>query len=112
MGLKQLSKLFTNSNKIVDIKALKKHPKYKKFDFGEQQEPTKEQLKSAQINRDINSSITLFKRMSLKQIEVKQFSTIFTQRIAECLHQLHQKQISFIQKVSSLFEMVMLEDYQ
>ncbi|CAL5988140.1 leucine-rich_repeat domain-containing protein [Hexamita inflata] len=104
--LKQIIKLSTFKNYIIDIPSVQHHPNFEKFDFSFQVQPSFELLKRANIFRSINKPITL-----LKSID-KNFKQVYTfrQKLEQCLKQCQQDQAKLFSHVSLFFERINVFD--
>ncbi|CAL6095072.1 Conserved_hypothetical protein [Hexamita inflata] len=81
--LKQLSKLNASFNQIIDTESIQQHPNFNYFNLDDQDPPTKEELQTAKILRDINSPITSIKQLQLLSNRVKEINTVFRQKISQ-----------------------------
>ncbi|CAL6083943.1 leucine-rich_repeat domain-containing protein [Hexamita inflata] len=80
LELKQLKKLDAQTNKLVD-EVIKQHPNSKRFILFNQQKPSKEELKQANIALNINFPITPLRQIQKQINNLKYQFTIFKQKI-------------------------------
>ncbi|CAL5992371.1 Conserved_hypothetical protein [Hexamita inflata] len=99
--LKYLTKLNARFNKIIDLNTLEKHQNFKIFEFENQEDPTKDELKSANITRNINCQMSL---LTQKLCNIKAQNTAVTNRIFELLDTQQSSNIQFIAHVTFLFK--------
>ncbi|CAL6074852.1 Hypothetical_protein [Hexamita inflata] len=71
MELKQLSQLNAEFNKNIDTESIQLHPNFNNFDLDDQKQPTKEELQTANILRDINSPISSLKQICKESSRIK-----------------------------------------
>ncbi|CAL5971878.1 internalin_A [Hexamita inflata] len=113
LELKQLTSLDAQYNKIVDINSIEKHPNFKKFFLVDQEQPTKEQLKEANVMRDVNNQIVSLRNLCKQLNRFKIRSSVFIQQITYKLQMQYINQSSFIAQVTSYFQnMNAFEDYK
>ncbi|CAL6054563.1 NEAT_domain-containing leucine-rich repeat protein [Hexamita inflata] len=110
MELKQLSKLDVRFNKIMDTEYIQLHPNVNNFKLDDQDPPTKEELKKANILRDINSPITSIKQLQLLSSRVKEIYTVFRQNINQQLQDSYNNHEQFVARVALLFQKMNLFD--
>ncbi|CAL6001093.1 leucine-rich_repeat domain-containing protein [Hexamita inflata] len=94
--LKQLSKLYAHSNQLVDIQSLAQHPYFNVFSLDYQNQPTQDELKAANVMRDIDNQITSLKYISRQYNRLKSQSTIFRQYITQQLQKQYDNQLQFL----------------
>ncbi|CAL5981541.1 Conserved_hypothetical protein [Hexamita inflata] len=111
--LKQLSILFAYYNKIIDLNAVMNHNQFNNFHFQDQTEPTLEQLKIANMMRDIHYHSTILRQISQQSNNLHIQSIQFRQNIYACLQKLNDNQISFVTQVAwILYNMNTVEGFQ
>ncbi|CAL6041283.1 leucine-rich_repeat domain-containing protein [Hexamita inflata] len=106
MELKQLSLLEAENNKIVDSKTFQMHPNFQNFELGNQQEPTENQLKYANIMRDINSQVTSLKLIQYQSKTLKQKHAEFRQNIIKYEQNMFDDQQQFAAQIAGLFQLL------
>ncbi|CAL6049455.1 internalin_A [Hexamita inflata] len=101
--LKQLLTLYAYYNKIIDINAVMNHKQYNKFHFQEQTQPTQEQLKIANVMREIYCLSTILRKISQQSNNLHIRSIQFRYNIYACQQRQNDNQISFVTQVASIF---------
>ncbi|CAL5991923.1 Conserved_hypothetical protein [Hexamita inflata] len=124
--LQNLQELYLNDNQIVYVNAVEQLQKvtrlnicnnivvYTKFynirfnllNIGFQKQPTKQQLKQANIQRDINSPTLLLNSMKIQRRNITKKISIIKQKENVLLRKFTYNQISFTSKVVQLFQMM------
>ncbi|CAL5978620.1 leucine-rich_repeat domain-containing protein [Hexamita inflata] len=101
LGLRQLSELSVSNNMIVDIETIQQNHNFEDFDFRCQEQPTQEQLQTANIMRDIQTAVTVLKMIHVQSKKIKKQSQIFKKKIEESLPKQFQDHSQFITQVVS-----------
>ncbi|CAL5979585.1 leucine-rich_repeat domain-containing protein [Hexamita inflata] len=101
LELKQLKKLDAQTNKLVDS-VIKQHSNSKSFILFNQQQPSKEELKKANLAQNINLPISFLRQMQKQTIHIKFQFTIIKQKIEGYIK--NDNLAIFIQKTISLFQ--------
>ncbi|CAL6015488.1 Conserved_hypothetical protein [Hexamita inflata] len=81
--MKQLSRLIADSNKIKDIEAIQLHINFDNFFLDDQDEPTKEDLQTANMMRNIQNPITFFRQINKKPSHIKEIQKKITQKLQQ-----------------------------
>ncbi|CAL5991951.1 leucine-rich_repeat domain-containing protein [Hexamita inflata] len=111
--LKKLSKLDARFNKIIDSNEIEQHPNFKQFNLSYQDEPTKEQLKTANIMRDINIPIILLNKLCKLASNLKTKRNNFRTKISDNLQKQYETHEQFITRIASLlYQMNAIEPFQ
>ncbi|CAL6097592.1 leucine-rich_repeat domain-containing protein [Hexamita inflata] len=108
--LKQLSGLMADRNKIIDTDSIQQHPNFNHFDIGVQKQPTQDELKVANMIKDINSPITSLKQINEKSNHIKDKNTVFRKKITQQLQQSHNSHVQFVARVTLLFQKINVFD--
>ncbi|CAL6081124.1 leucine-rich_repeat domain-containing protein [Hexamita inflata] len=98
----QLSTFNAFNNRIVDIHTIKHHTNFDKFNFW-QKEPTQQELKAANIMRDINSLITILRHLNKQKQKQKSHYTILRHEIRNNLQKLNDNHTLLIENAVQLF---------
>ncbi|CAL5971810.1 leucine-rich_repeat domain-containing protein [Hexamita inflata] len=111
--LKKLSQLDARFNKIIDSNEIEQHSNYMKFDLSYQDQPTKQQLKAANLMRDINLPIVLQNKLYRLTSNLKTQNNIFRKIISGNLKKQYEIQQQFITRIASLlYQMNAIEPFQ
>ncbi|CAL5971748.1 Conserved_hypothetical protein [Hexamita inflata] len=105
MELKQLS-IFASNNKIINTKSIQQHPNFNQFKLDNQEQPTKEELKTANMMRNINSPITSLKQIYQQSSRIKHQYFSFRQNITQQLQQSYNYHVQFVARVAILFQKI------
>ncbi|CAL6095012.1 leucine-rich_repeat domain-containing protein [Hexamita inflata] len=108
--LKQLSGLMADRNKIIDTDSIQLHPNFNHFDIGVQKQPTQDELKVANMMKDINSPITSLKQINEKSNHIKDKNTVFRKKITQQFQQSHNSHVQFVARVALLFQKINVFD--
>ncbi|CAL6095014.1 leucine-rich_repeat domain-containing protein [Hexamita inflata] len=106
MELKQLSLLEVEFNKIVDSITFQRHPNFQNFELGHQKKPTENQLKQANIMRDINSLVTSLKLIQYQSNTLKLKHAEFRKNIINCEQKMFDDQQQFVAQIAGLFQLL------
>ncbi|CAL6066763.1 Conserved_hypothetical protein [Hexamita inflata] len=113
MELSQLQTLDARNNKIINSEGIQQHPNFYQFDLKNQKLPTKEELETANIMRDINNPVISLKLIQKESSHVKHQNIIFRQKITQKLQYLQISHERFLTQVALLFlKMNTFEDCQ
>ncbi|CAL6114541.1 Hypothetical_protein [Hexamita inflata] len=104
MELKQLSIVGASYNQIIDTESIQLHPNFDKFNLDVQYQPTTEDLKAANIMRDINNQISSLKYMCQQSSHTKNENNLFRQKITQKLQQSYNSHEQFVARVTFLFQ--------
>ncbi|CAL5998635.1 Conserved_hypothetical protein [Hexamita inflata] len=106
--LKNLSSLDATNNKILDMH-IERHPNFSRFNFNNQQQPTKKEVNFANKMRNIHSPTSSLKQICKKLSQLKQRNIIFRQSITQLLQAYSHNQ--FLVQTLTIFQRInVLED--
>ncbi|CAL6029224.1 Leucine_Rich Repeat domain protein [Hexamita inflata] len=113
MELRQLSKLYVRDNRIMDTESIQLHPNFNSFILDNQNEPTKEELQTANIMKDINNQISSLKQICKVSQNIKDLNTVFRQNINQQLQDSYNNHEQLLTRAAKLFQkMNAFDSYQ
>ncbi|CAL6077190.1 Leucine-rich_repeat domain superfamily [Hexamita inflata] len=103
--LKELAELGARKNYIIDSLAIQQS-KFQSLDLNNQEQPAKEQLKVANMMRDVNNPVIKLKQQHQQLSNLKQQEFKFRLKISESLQKQLTKHMQFIERATQLFQQV------
>ncbi|CAL5998457.1 leucine-rich_repeat domain-containing protein [Hexamita inflata] len=103
--LKELAELGARKNYIIDSLAIQQS-NFQSLDLNNQEQPTKEQLKVANMMRDVNNPVIKLKQQRQQLGNLKQQQFKFRLKISESLQKQLTKHVQFIEMATQLFQQV------
>ncbi|CAL6003458.1 Hypothetical_protein [Hexamita inflata] len=103
--MKQLDYLNASYNKIQDSNGMQQHQNYQSFELlTDQQQPTQQELSTANILRSINSPIISLKSMQKQARSAKSQNNTFRLKVSENLQKLFNNFSQFVVRAGSLLQ--------
>ncbi|CAL5994962.1 leucine-rich_repeat domain-containing protein [Hexamita inflata] len=102
--LKQLLKVDASYNNAIDTESIRLHPNFDNFLLSVKKLPTEEELKTANIMRDINSPITSLKQLQLLSNRVKEKNIVFKQKITQQVQNSYYTHEQFVVRTAIVFQ--------
>ncbi|CAL6005822.1 leucine-rich_repeat domain-containing protein [Hexamita inflata] len=102
--LKFLSKANATNNTIVDAYILESHTNFNEFSLGEQQEPTKYDMASANQLKNINSPIFMLRKLFSMRNQFKSQYDSATQNANKYVQELVNKHIQSVGQFATMFQ--------
>ncbi|CAL5992233.1 leucine-rich_repeat domain-containing protein [Hexamita inflata] len=102
--LKMLSKLDARFNKIMDTESIQLHPNFDCFMIDNQDVPIQDELKVANIMRDINNQISSLQQICKESSRIKEINTVLRQKIAQQLQLSYNCHEQCVARAANLFQ--------